>query len=195
MHLDITGGNVGRPDEKVTVLNKAGFVLVCAFWQSYCEEVLFEILLAYKKGKSRDVPTALRVALGNKALRDQKNIDPLTCWSFTGAGWRAELQGLVDYLMGDKSRPLDAPTSDNIDTVFLKYLGVRDLSSRWYWAKMSAEQARTKLNDAITRRHRLAHRGRDTASTRKKHVTDFSNHVKRLAGKTETVLRNEKLIK
>ena len=193
MHEDITEKKVGKPAAKVAVLNKAGLVLVCAFWQSYCEEILFEILGHYKSGKSADVPKALRTVLGERLLKKSQP-EYAAAWRLTAKGWATVIDDLIANLQSDTARPLDSPTSENVNKVFKKYLGVSDLSKKWRWPGMTYEQAVDKLDEFIKRRHRLAHRGADTSSVSKLNVRDFANHVKRLAEKTESLLISEDFI-
>lgn len=143
--------------------------------------------------KPSAVPKALQVALGQRAAATPKS-DPGAFWLFAGTGWKSELKKLVTHLQGDKTRPLDSPNSQNVDEVFRRYLGIQAISKHWYWPKMSSLSACDKLNQAILRSHRLAHRGEDDKPIQKKDVTAFVNHIKRLAEKTDAALAAQHLI-
>jgi hypothetical protein len=181
------GGRPGRPERRAQVLNKSAIVLLCAFWQSYCEEVLTEILAALARGKLSDVPASLRVAVG-KRFFSKKRPDPKAVWTLAGRGWRAEISALVTRLNDDKSRPLDSPNSAEVAETFKAYLAVRNIRTNWHCQGMSHSSACEKLDRFIKIRHRIAHRGHDERTVRKSDVDNFGFLIGRLAYYTDNAL-------
>ena len=61
IHADIGGDQVGRR-WGLEVLNKSAVVLICAYWEAYCEDVAAEGLdhLVKHAKSARDLPDALR---------------------------------------------------------------------------------------------------------------------------------------
>lgn len=196
-HAEATGGGKpGRPERRAQVLNKSGIVLICAFWQSYCEDVLFEILGALSRGRLSAVPEALRVAIGNRILSQtapgepRKNPDPKQMWRLAGIGWKEEILDLITRLSDDRSRPLDSPNSTEVTNLFSRYLGVRDISKQWHWQGMSAARACAKLDHFVKIRHKIAHRGSNEVTIKKLDVIEFGYHINHLANRTDNALKD-----
>jgi len=182
IHADVGGDAPGRK-WGLEVLNKSAVVLMCAFWEAYCEDLAAEGLAhIVKHAKSADaLPELLRKQIARE-LRDDKH--ELAPWNLAGDGWRAVLTARLSSLQEERNRRLNTPKAENIDDLFERALGIPRISTYWKWQGMSAEQARTKLDGFVTLRGDIAHRGGAAAGVRKGQVTDFQAHVDRLVGKT-----------
>jgi hypothetical protein len=73
IHTRIGGSRTGRRDAALQALNRAGMVLVCAIWETYCEELLAEALeqLTVPR-RERDVTNAPRPQRLSSAGRGQR---------------------------------------------------------------------------------------------------------------------------
>lgn len=182
IHTLIGGTEPGRRDAALQVLNRSGIVLVSAIWEAYCEDLAAEALghMVMHATEPSELPTSLRRRVADELKKDPHHESP---WKLAGDGWRAFLTERLQRLQDARNLGLNTPKADNIDGLFLKTLGLADLSEAWYWPGMSAEQAREKLDRFIVLRGDIAHRG--AAGVRRKRVTEFLNHAKRLAGKTD----------
>ena len=84
----------------------------------------------------------------------------------------------------ERDRKLNTPKTANIDELFLNSLGIAKISSVWKWQKMSVTSARKQLDDFVTLRGAVAHRGKSGETIKKKQADDYFAFVKKLAGKT-----------
>jgi len=63
-------------------------------------------------------------------------------------------------------------------------LGLDEVSASWKWKKMSAANAAKKLDEYVSLRGAIAHRGAAATAVTKLHATGFFSFVKRLVAKT-----------
>jgi hypothetical protein len=75
-----------------------------------------------------------------------------------------------------------------VSRLFAELLGLRDITTSWTWPAMSAEQARTKLDEYVVIRGNIAHRTKHNEVVYKSAGKDFRSHVVRLVEKTDEAL-------
>jgi hypothetical protein len=127
-----------------------------------------------------ELPGSLRRRVADELKKDPHHESP---WKLAGNGWRTLLTDRLEQLQEVRNRGLNTPRSQNIDELFADALGLPDISVAWYWAGISAEQARAKLDRFIELRGDIAHRG--GTIVHRTRVVEFLNHAKRLVGKTD----------
>jgi hypothetical protein len=189
-HEEITGGKAGRPERRAHVINKSGIVIICAFWQAYCEDVLCESLIKIAKGKIRKVPDSLRAFVGRRLIGD----DSMRPWALSGSGWKTEIARLATQFQADESHPLNSPSSASVRELFKTYLGIRDITKNWHWQRTSVVSATKRLDGFVRIRHRIAHRGRDEHPVLKSDFYSFGYLIGTLANKMEETLEEEGFI-
>lgn len=189
VHALIAGSGAGRKHQ-VEVLNKAAVVLITAFWEAYCEDLAAEALefLVDNAPDTSKLPKELRKRVA-KELEADKN--ELAVWQVAGDGWRAVLTQRLARLQVERNWNLNTPKSAKLDALFLDALGISDLSSGWSWQGMSSEDATTKLNDYVSLRGEIAHRGASATAVRKSDVTGYYELVKKLVGRTGALVKKE----
>jgi hypothetical protein len=182
IHADLTGNRPGRRYD-VEVLNKAGIVLITAFWEAYCEDLAAEALehLVNHAKNATKLPTDLQKAVA-KSLKAE--VHDLAVWQLADDGWRDVLRNRLATLQQERNRKLNTPKTEQIDALFAQAVGIGKVSSRWYWNNMPAQRAREKLDGYVSLRGEVAHRGRAARTIRKTQVVDYYSHVKLLVGKT-----------
>jgi hypothetical protein len=182
IHAELTGTEPGRR-YGVDVLHRTAIVLICAYWESYCEDLAAEALSHLVKHTKS--PSDLPVELQRIVARELKGAQhELAVWKLAGDGWRSLLQNRLSDLQEERNKKLNTPKTAQIDELFKRAVGIDRVSSRWFWPNMPADRAREKLDRYVSLRGEVAHRGRGAASIRKSHVVDFQAHVKVLVGKT-----------
>lgn len=183
IHADIGGDKAGRK-WGLEVLNKSGIVLVCSFWEAYCEDLAAECLghLVTHAADPELLPKRLRQQIALD-LHDDKN--QLAPWSLAGEGWRDVLTARLKSLQEERNRSLNTPKAANIDDLFDRALGIERVSNSWKWPKTSADEARARLDAFVTLRGGVAHRGKAASTVSKKDVTGFLTHAERLVAKTD----------
>lgn len=182
IHGDIGGTDPGRR-YGMEVLNKSSVVLLCAFWEAYCEDLAAEaltLLVAHAPDHS-SLPAPLRKRVASE-LENEKH--DLAVWQLAGDGWRQCLKDRLARLQDERNRRLNTPKADRIDELFDEALGVSKVSGAWYWPGMSKSNARQKLDHLVSLRGDVAHRGAASRSVKRSDVSNYYNHIKRLVGKT-----------
>jgi len=79
---------------------------------------------------------------------------------------------------------LNTPKAEQIDELFRSAIGIPKLSSYWRWDRMTIARAREKLDEFVTLRGAIAHRGQASQSVRKSQVEDSLKHIRRLVART-----------
>ena len=182
IHSDIAGDSPGRKFG-VEVLNKSAVVLITAFWEAYCEDIAAEAvehIVTHSKDASA-LPTGLKKVISRELEKDTHD---LSSWRLADDGWRDMLSDRLAALQEERNRKLNTPKTGQISDLFSQTLGLEDITVKWYWSGMSRDQAAQKLDDFVTLRGAIAHRGAGAGSVKKVDVTNYLAHVKRLVAKT-----------
>jgi len=182
IHQQFGGEKQGRR-RQLEVLNKSGIVLITSFWEAYCEDLAAEALnhiITHAPDAdvlSKDIKK--RIA---KNLKDETN--EIGVWKLAGEGWRKLLGSRFEDLRKERNWNLNNPKSNKIDDLFLDAIGLKKISDAWLWKRMTAPQACSKLDNYVTLRGAIAHRGKAAKSCWKVNVEDYFNHVNLLVSKT-----------
>ena len=105
-------------------------------------------------------------------------------WKLASDGWKSYLEERLATLQEERNRSLNTPKTANIDELFDEAVGLEGVSDAWYWSGMSKKRAKEKLDEYVSLRGDIAHRGAVDGVQRDK-VEDFLGHVERLVGKTD----------
>jgi hypothetical protein len=182
IHTDLGGDKRGRR-RRLEVLNKSAVILLCAYWEAYCEDIAAEGL-AHLVQHARDadsLPKELRKKVAAD-LKAEKN--DLAVWDLSGDRWRKVLTDRLARLQEERNRRLNTPRSDRIDELFENALGISRISTDWRWPRLPAEKSRRKLDEFVTLRGDIAHRGTAATSVKKRQVEEAVEHLRRLVGRT-----------
>lgn len=182
LHQQEGGTSPGRR-YNLEVLNKSAIVLITAYWEAYCEDVAAEALKhIIKHAKTSDVlPKELKKAIA-KELEEDKN--DIAVWKVADGKWKDYLQSRLEEWQEARNRKLNTPKTENIDALFMSAVGIGRVSKSWKWASMSVLQAKTKLDEFVTLRGSIAHRGKPSESVTKAKVQDYLNFIQKLATRT-----------
>lgn len=190
IHENEGGTGKGRR-RQLEVLNKAAIVLVCAYWEAFCEDTVAEAL-NYILERTVD-PNRLPDELKRKvAVELKKAPHEHEVWKLAGDGWKQVLSERMERFTEERNRKLNTPKTDQIDALFKETLGIDGVSSSWKIAKsMTVERAKKKLDKFIELRGSIAHRGSHKTSVRKADAISFADHILSLAGATNTRVEAE----
>jgi RiboL-PSP-HEPN len=183
IHTDITGEGPGRK-WKVEALHKSAIVLLTAFWEAFCEDLAAEALehLVSHASDAGSLPLELQKRVAKELKGDSHE---LAVWGLADQGWRAVLKSRLARLQEERNRRLNTPKTQQINDLFHDAVGISDIAKRWYWSGMSAKRAAEKLDEFVTLRGAIAHRGTAASSVTKDQVNDYYNHVQRIVAPTE----------
>lgn len=173
---------------KVSKSNKAGIVLVCAMWEAYCEDVCREgvyrlLRNAQKTNEPRKQLPKELLKLVVAAIGRDKN--ELAMWGLAGKSWFSTTCVAADESLVDR---FHTPNADEVDGLFEKALGLKEMSRHWHWSHMTASSGRTKLDKFVKLRHKIAHRSQATEAVHKTQVTSFLRHATHLVRCTDGAL-------
>lgn len=183
LHTMVGGTGKGRR-HGLEVLNKSAVVLLTSFWEAYCEDLAAEALNhLVKYSRSANVlPVELKKTLA-KEIAAEKN--DLAVWQLSDNGWRQYLSDRLERLQAERNRKLNTPKSQQIDLLFRETIGLEKVSDGWKISpRRGPDQARSALDEFVSLRGAIAHRGSHESSVKKKHVTDYAELIQILASKT-----------
>ncbi len=159
IHSTLTGDGRGRRYD-VDALNRSAVILAVAAWEAFVEDLAFRnaASLARRFKKAEDFPEEIREPLLVSLLgsTDFKNPTPAAreaVWRLAGHGWRSEFRAFAE----NKAKSLNTPNSDNIRKLFKCTLAIEDITASWSYRRWGAEVYRTKLDETLRLRHRIAH--------------------------------------
>jgi hypothetical protein len=183
LHQKEGGSDVGRR-WGLQALNKSAIVLICAFWEAYCEDLAAEGMRhLVKRGRDHE---ALSVELRKQIARElEGDTHELATWRLAGDGWRTVLSERLKRLQQERNRRLNTPKSDQIDDLFRQVLGVEKISKCWRWHNVSAASNRKRLDEYVSLRGEIAHRGEALAGVQKKQAVAFLKHIDQLVEATD----------
>jgi hypothetical protein len=179
----VVGGPARGKRVGLEVLNKSAIVLITAIWEAYCEDLASEALQhIVTRARTADALSKHIKQLIARELKEAPN--QIAVWNLAGDGWRQLMRNRLQDLRDKRNRQLNTPKADQIDALFYEAIGLDDVSKAWHWRRMSIARARGKLDDYVTLRGDIAHRGSAAASCHKSQVVNYFGHVKTLVAKT-----------
>jgi hypothetical protein len=126
------------------------------------------------------------VTLRKLVARELKDdLNNLAIWQLADDGWRTVLTARLERLQEEHNRALNTPKTNQITALFTDAVGIDDVADQWYWQKMESARAKEKLDEFITLRGDIAHRGSAASSVHKSAVRNYYGHVKHLVDCTE----------
>lgn len=183
LHTEITGGGRGRRPPEVQVLSRSAIVLTCAYWEAFCEDLVAEALEHLADYATADhVPKSLKASIAKNVIDADK--DERAPWALAGEGWRTVLRARASTLRSDNDQTLNTPNTRKVRELFRSELGMTDVTSSWWWRKNTTAQVATALNEFVTLRGAIAHRGAPTHGVQKQRATKGLDLVHRLADVT-----------
>jgi RiboL-PSP-HEPN len=95
------------------------------------------------------------------------------------------LRSNLQTLQETRNRRLNTPKSSNIDELFSFALGLPNMSSKWSRKSiMTADEARTKLDNFVELRGEIAHRGKTPTVVTKEQVETYHSLIRSIAAQT-----------
>ena len=183
IHTDLSGTGPGRRRD-VEILNKSAVVLLVACWEAYVEDTA-QAALDFMVRNCTDhscftAPVLERVA--------SKHSGP-KAWDLAGNGWKQALRDNLSEILVRTIGALNTPKAKQVDELFEKTIGLKNLSSSWKWKGRTASQASKAIDDLVTLRGSIAHQVKTSSAVRKKHAKDGIHLISRVAAKTSNVVR------
>lgn len=166
----------GRGRRKLAHITRSGVIMLCAAWELYIENVALESVHFITKGALIPdyLPDLIRGKIAQKAKNDTHNFGAL---KLCGQGWK---QVYIDGVKEDVSK-LNTPKFGNIKDIFSKWFDHPDISQVW-------TNPTDDLNDFVSLRGEIAHRGASAGYVTIKELTDFSSLIQTFVNETDSGL-------
>jgi len=184
IHAKVAGKTPGRKYD-VEVLNKSAIVLLVACWEAYVED-LAELALRHliEQAKSHtSIPD-------NVLERVAQKHSGLGAWKLAGDGWKTALRGNLKEVLAKTTGSLNTPRAPQVDELFVKTIGLPDLSACWHWNRRSAASSIESLDALVSLRGGIAHRVKHSTTVQKRDVTTAIDFVSRLAARSSNRVRD-----
>lgn len=188
IHEQISGKERGR--RHLEVLNKSAIVLLCAYWEAYCEDladISLRHLLAHLKDPA-GLPAPLRKRIARELKEDRHELSP---WKVAGEGWKSHLRSRLGALRHARNVEWNTPKAANVDKFFEDSLGIVKLSDAWHWWTINAPTAKHRLDLIVTLRGDIAHRGSTLETVEKFRVIRALKHIRKLVAVTDVHVSRE----
>jgi hypothetical protein len=119
-----------------------------------------------------------------KELREQK--DSMDVWQLAGDGWQTYLRHRLTRVRQQRNRQWSNADSAKVDAFFAEVLGITKVTEAWHWwPAISVPVAKRKLDDIVTLRGDIAHRGKTLRYVKKQRVVSALSHVRKLVKVTD----------
>ncbi|MCF5263711.1 HEPN domain-containing protein [Pseudomonas syringae] len=146
-HQGLNPGGQGR--RALGHITRSGLVMLCAAWELYIEDLIQEVVGIICENSAS--PDNLRVDIKKKivqAIKSEK--DELSVLKLSGEGWKV----IYKDSARKESEKLNTPKSEQIGLLCKNFIGIENISTNWSIGPDG-------VNEIITRRGEVAHRGRD----------------------------------
>ena len=178
IHEKIAGVGRGRKYE-VEALNKSAIIMTVACWEAFAEDLAEAGIRALLKD-CKDHSVFPKSVLERVA---SKHAGP-NVWKLAGDGWKSAMADNLKEVLSKTTGALNTPRTEQINDLFLKTIGLENVSKNWSWRGRSSKQSEVALDELVTLRCNIAHRVKHSESVLKKDVVSSIELVSRLSAKT-----------
>ena len=184
IHAAVTKPGPGRK-HNVEVLHKSAIVLLVACWESFIEDLAKNALSAVIANATDPlvIPQSVRERIASK-LPGPK------AWDLAGDGWKSACRNHLTEVLQRTIGQLNTPKTPQVNELFEKVLGHKNLSSDWKWKGRSVGTAEGALDTLVSLRGAIAHRVTTATSVKKTAVTDAQALLLRLAWRSHNAVNS-----
>lgn len=167
-HTALAQGNPGK--KGLGHLTRSGVVMLCAAWERYQEAVLVQGVeyLASEIQDPKNLPVTVKRYLSAHVREAKHELMPM---GLAGDGWRNIYIGLAESV----TDYLNTPKSDNLKSIYSRFVGVADVSAFWSGGAVA-------IDTFVSTRGDIAHNGRTSpyikASVLKLHIDTIERAVR-----------------
>jgi hypothetical protein len=157
-------------------ITKSALVMLCAAWELYCEDVILESI-KFINSRLNDpalLPKDVKKKISSSISNDKNE---LACFKLAGDGWKSVYYSLAK----NEIARFNTPKSEPVGLLFKNYLGVENISSEWTIGPDG-------INDIISCRGEIAHRGRDAPYVTRSDLDIYKNKIVYSATETDNFL-------
>jgi hypothetical protein len=146
-HQELNPGGQGR--RALGHITRSALVMLCAAWELYIEDLIQEVVeIICENSESPDnLPADIKKKIV-QAIKSEK--DELAVLKLSGDGWKA----IYTESARKEAKKLNTPKSEQIGILCKNFIGVENISANWAIGPDG-------VNEIISKRGEVAHRGRD----------------------------------
>jgi len=167
----------GRGRRHLGHVTRSGIVMLCAAWERYIELLAVESVrhISDKISSPELLPKTIKKHMALYAKNHKNELKPFL---YAGDGWKSEIVEIVK----ERTDSMHTPKSCIVDKLFMDLAGVKKLSDNW---SISSQ----RIDDFISQRGEIAHKGRDTANYIKiGHLKDQHNNIVCIVNETDNFM-------
>lgn len=143
---------------------RAGVILTVTAWETFVEDTLrtYAAHVLETPTSPDEVPKAFN-AVAQAWLfttADKRHLTPPGLKKWTGDGWKTMIREHFE----NEVATFNTPKSENIASLFQRYAGF-DVCALWKWEGTTSAEASANLDELVSKRGALVHRGRTSADT------------------------------
>ncbi len=143
---------------------RAGVILTVTAWETFVEDTLrtYAAHVLETATTPDEVPKAFNAVAQAwlAATTEKRHITPPGLKKWTGDGWKAMIREHFE----NEVATFNTPKSENIANLFQRYAAF-DVCALWKWEETTSADASAKLDELVSKRGALVHRGRTSADT------------------------------
>lgn len=177
------GSLTKKQASELEVLLRSTVVLLVSYWEAYVEDICTEALdiIIEKVTDPSKLPKELRKVVADEVKSDANELRP---WDLAGDGWKELIKIRAQTLAASRNRSFNTPKSEQTKEFIGKTLGIKDISQSWSIKSMQPKDSATKLNELVSVRGEIAHRGLVSEELTKDWVIEQIDFVGKLVAKT-----------
>ena len=166
-HSSLGGDGQGR--RALGHLTRGGVFILCAAWELYIEDCLIEVSghLRDRANSPEDLPLEVQKGLSSYVRGHKHDLKPL---ELAGDGWQVVYSSYVS----ENVKSFNTPKAGPIDQIYSKLVGWDAVSGNW-------SKGRDFVNDFVSIRGEIAHRGVDAGYISLNDLCWYRNDIGRIA--------------
>jgi hypothetical protein len=144
---------------------RAGVILTVTAWETFIEDTV-KACVAYRLEHASVPDDVMNTFIGvaqawlQSPSGGQRGLNPQELKKWTGNQWKSLIQEHFDKEIS----LFNTPKSGNIKNIFRTYAGF-NICSSWTWDGVTSDERCSSLDELISKRGALVHRGRTAADT------------------------------
>lgn len=155
--LDLSVAESVRDDQR-KVIFRSVIVLLIASWEQYVEQLADNSIavLTSRLRKSSALPENVKQGIALFSVPEKRNNlheFSESIWLLADKGWKTAYRKYCKNLTGS----LNTASTINVKDLYLKILGIKNITANWHFHSLSTIQCVEKLNNLVDLRNDIAH--------------------------------------
>lgn len=150
--------NTPQGETNKTIIFRSVVVLMVAAWEQFVEQLAQKSVstLTSHIRDSRPLPEGVKQSIASfSVIQNRSNLREFSnsVWNISDKGWK---KVYYEFCL-DATMKLNTASSENIELLYKRILGIRNITVNWSFESLSIDDCVHKLDDLIDLRHDIAH--------------------------------------